>query len=84
MNSMAECVEHRKMLRTERRYSASDTFIINNNNNTFKKFYSIATLRDHIHFFVSLISQIIQSLEKSPQGIFNHIDKIGIYFLCII
>lgn len=38
---------------------------------------SIATLRDHIHFFVSLISQVVQSLEKSPQEIFDHIDRIG-------
>jgi len=40
---------------------------------------SIATLRDHIHFFVSLISQVIQSLEKCPQDIFEHIDKIGCF-----
>ncbi|KAI1708232.1 hypothetical protein Ddc_14452 [Ditylenchus destructor] len=40
---------------------------------------SIATLRDHIHFFVSLISQVVQSLEKSPQEIFDHIDRIGCY-----
>lgn len=38
---------------------------------------SIATLRDHIHFFVSLISQVIHSLEKPPTDIFEHIDKIG-------
>lgn len=38
---------------------------------------SIATLRDHIHFFVSLISQVIHSLEKCPQEILDHIDKIG-------
>ncbi|CAD5225381.1 unnamed protein product [Bursaphelenchus okinawaensis] len=40
---------------------------------------SIATLRDHIHFFVSLISQVIHSLEKPATDIFEHIDKIGAY-----
>ncbi|CAD5231533.1 unnamed protein product [Bursaphelenchus xylophilus] len=40
---------------------------------------SIATLRDHIHFFVSLISQVIHSLEKPTTDIFEHIDKIGAY-----
>uniref|UniRef100_A0A914ERS0 Globin family profile domain-containing protein n=1 Tax=Acrobeloides nanus TaxID=290746 RepID=A0A914ERS0_9BILA len=40
---------------------------------------SIVTLRDHIHFFVSLISQVIQSLDQSPQVIFEHIDKIGCF-----
>jgi hypothetical protein len=34
-------------------------------------------LQDHIHFFVSLISQVINSLEKPPTDIFEHIDKIG-------
>lgn len=40
---------------------------------------SIVTLRDHIHFFVSLISQVIQSLDQSPIVIFEHIDKIGCF-----
>ncbi|KAE9547541.1 hypothetical protein FO519_009246 [Halicephalobus sp. NKZ332] len=40
---------------------------------------NIATLRDHIHFFVSLISQVIHSLDLMPQDIFEHIDKIGCY-----
>uniref|UniRef100_A0AC34QU13 Uncharacterized protein n=2 Tax=Panagrolaimus sp. JU765 TaxID=591449 RepID=A0AC34QU13_9BILA len=40
---------------------------------------NIATLRDHIHFFVSLISQVIHSLDSPPQEIFEHIDKIGCY-----
>ncbi|KAI6190085.1 hypothetical protein M3Y97_00078600 [Aphelenchoides bicaudatus] len=40
---------------------------------------SIATLRDHVHFFVSLISQVINSLEKPPTDIFEHIDRIGSY-----
>lgn len=41
---------------------------------------SIATLRDHIPFFVSLISQVINSLDKPPTEIFEHIDKIGMHF----
>uniref|UniRef100_A0A7E4UWK4 GLOBIN domain-containing protein n=1 Tax=Panagrellus redivivus TaxID=6233 RepID=A0A7E4UWK4_PANRE len=40
---------------------------------------NIATLRDHIHFFVSLISQVIHNLDSEPQEIFEHIDKIGCY-----
>uniref|UniRef100_A0A914Y4E1 Uncharacterized protein n=1 Tax=Panagrolaimus superbus TaxID=310955 RepID=A0A914Y4E1_9BILA len=40
---------------------------------------NIATLRDHIHFFVSLISQVVHSLELPPQEIFEHIDKIGCF-----
>uniref|UniRef100_A0A1I7YCX2 GLOBIN domain-containing protein n=1 Tax=Steinernema glaseri TaxID=37863 RepID=A0A1I7YCX2_9BILA len=38
---------------------------------------SIATLRDHTHFFVSLISRVIHSLDQHPQDTFEHIDKIG-------
>ncbi|CAJ0582817.1 unnamed protein product, partial [Mesorhabditis spiculigera] len=37
----------------------------------------IATLRDHTHFFVSLVSQTVAQLEHDPQMIFEHIDKIG-------
>lgn len=78
---MAECVEHRRMLRSGRRFSENDTFNIKSDDNiTIEKINSIATLRDHIHFFVSLISQVIQSLDKPPQLIFDHIDKIGYLF----
>uniref|UniRef100_A0A158P8J3 GLOBIN domain-containing protein n=1 Tax=Angiostrongylus cantonensis TaxID=6313 RepID=A0A158P8J3_ANGCA len=38
---------------------------------------SIATLRDHTHFFVSLVSQVIQSLDLNPENILNHVDTIG-------
>ncbi|GMT12529.1 hypothetical protein PFISCL1PPCAC_3826, partial [Pristionchus fissidentatus] len=38
---------------------------------------SIATLRDHTHFFVSLTSQLIQNLENDPGDMFAHLDKIG-------
>lgn len=38
---------------------------------------SIATLRDHTHFFVSLVSQVIQSLDVDPANILEHIDTIG-------
>ncbi|EYC44188.1 hypothetical protein Y032_0469g2025 [Ancylostoma ceylanicum] len=38
---------------------------------------SIATLRDHTHFFVSLVSQVIQSLDVDPESIIDHIDTIG-------
>ncbi|CAJ0588674.1 unnamed protein product [Cylicocyclus nassatus] len=38
---------------------------------------SIATLRDHTHFFVSLVSQVIQNLDSDPESILNHIDSIG-------
>ncbi|KJH44969.1 hypothetical protein DICVIV_09006 [Dictyocaulus viviparus] len=38
---------------------------------------SIATLRDHTHFFVSLISQVIQNLDVDPENILDHIDSIG-------
>ncbi|KAJ1370628.1 hypothetical protein KIN20_032398 [Parelaphostrongylus tenuis] len=38
---------------------------------------SIATLRDHTHFFVSLVSQVVQSLDVNPENILNHIDTIG-------
>ncbi|MFH4976246.1 hypothetical protein AB6A40_002955 [Gnathostoma spinigerum] len=44
-----------------------------------KSAQSIATLRDHTHFYVSLISQIIQALDSPPEDIFNHIDKIANY-----
>ncbi|VDM40173.1 unnamed protein product [Toxocara canis] len=39
----------------------------------------IATLRDHTHFFVSLISQVIQAIDSTPDETFEHIDKIGNY-----
>uniref|UniRef100_A0A0R3RXY3 GLOBIN domain-containing protein n=1 Tax=Elaeophora elaphi TaxID=1147741 RepID=A0A0R3RXY3_9BILA len=39
---------------------------------------TIATLHDHSHFFISLISQIIQSLDSESDDIFKHIDKIGL------
>ncbi|CAI2353420.1 unnamed protein product [Caenorhabditis sp. 36 PRJEB53466] len=38
---------------------------------------SIATLRDHTHFFVSLVSQVIASLEQEPAKILAHLDQIG-------
>ncbi|VDM61609.1 unnamed protein product [Angiostrongylus costaricensis] len=38
---------------------------------------SIATLRDHTHFFVSLVSQVIQSLDLNPENILNHVDTLG-------
>ncbi|CCG28262.1 GLOBIN domain-containing protein [Caenorhabditis elegans] len=38
---------------------------------------SIATLRDHTHFFVSLVSQVVSSLEKEPAKILEHLDHIG-------
>ncbi|TKR88458.1 hypothetical protein L596_012701 [Steinernema carpocapsae] len=38
---------------------------------------SIATLRDHTHFFVSLISRLIHNIDQHPQDTFEHIDKIG-------
>ncbi|VDK76164.1 unnamed protein product [Anisakis simplex] len=38
---------------------------------------SIATLRDHTHFFVSLISQVIQAFDCAPYETLEHIDKIG-------
>ncbi|KAK6758443.1 hypothetical protein RB195_015953 [Necator americanus] len=38
---------------------------------------SIATLRDHTHFFVSLVSQVIQNLDVDPQYILDHIETIG-------
>jgi hypothetical protein len=37
----------------------------------------IATLRDHIHFLISLLAQLVNALEHSPEHIFDHIDKIG-------
>uniref|UniRef100_A0A0M3I0K5 GLOBIN domain-containing protein n=1 Tax=Ascaris lumbricoides TaxID=6252 RepID=A0A0M3I0K5_ASCLU len=40
---------------------------------------SIATLHDHTHFFVSLISQVIQAIDSIPDEIFEHIDNIGIF-----
>lgn len=40
---------------------------------------SIATLHDHTHFFVSLISQVIQAIDSIPDEIFEHIDNIGTY-----
>ncbi|EFO21115.2 hypothetical protein LOAG_07373 [Loa loa] len=39
---------------------------------------TIATLHDHSHFIVSLISQIIQSFETDSDDIFKHINKIGL------
>ncbi|GMS81847.1 hypothetical protein PENTCL1PPCAC_4022, partial [Pristionchus entomophagus] len=38
---------------------------------------SIATLRDHTPFFVSLVSQLVQHLENDPGEMFAHLDKIG-------
>jgi hypothetical protein len=38
---------------------------------------SIATLRDHIPFLISLISQVVQNLDRCPADIFKHIDEIG-------
>ncbi|WKY12576.1 hypothetical protein Q1695_003846 [Nippostrongylus brasiliensis] len=38
---------------------------------------SIATLRDHTHFFVSLVSQVVQNLDNDPDSILEHIDHIG-------
>uniref|UniRef100_A0A1I7UVV2 GLOBIN domain-containing protein n=1 Tax=Caenorhabditis tropicalis TaxID=1561998 RepID=A0A1I7UVV2_9PELO len=38
---------------------------------------SIATLRDHTHFFVSLVSQVVSSLEQEPAKILEHLDHIG-------
>ncbi|XGW05858.1 hypothetical protein V3C99_016315 [Haemonchus contortus] len=38
---------------------------------------SIATLRDHTHFFVSLVSQVVQNLEMEPENIIDHIETIG-------
>ncbi|CAP25251.1 Protein CBR-GLB-22 [Caenorhabditis briggsae] len=38
---------------------------------------SIATLRDHTHFFVSLVSQVVSSLEQEPAKILDHLDHIG-------
>lgn len=39
--------------------------------------HTIATLRDHSHFFVSLISQVIQSIDSQTDDISEHITKIG-------
>ncbi|KAK6107893.1 hypothetical protein QQG55_30015 [Brugia pahangi] len=39
---------------------------------------TIATLHDHSHFFTSLISQIIQSLDTDSDDILKHIKKIGL------
>ncbi|CAG9531466.1 unnamed protein product [Cercopithifilaria johnstoni] len=39
---------------------------------------TIATLHDHSHFFISLISQIIKSLDVESDDIFKHINKIGL------
>lgn len=55
-----------------RRRNSDDSFIS-----------SIATLRDHHHFVVSLISQVVQSLDKLPQEIFEHIDRIGWFIIDI-
>ncbi|CAI5453671.1 unnamed protein product [Caenorhabditis angaria] len=38
---------------------------------------SIATLRDHTHFFVSLVSQVVQSLDQDPTKILAHLDTLG-------
>lgn len=38
-----------------------------------------ATLYDHSHFFISLIGQIIQSLDSDSGEIFKHINKIGLF-----
>ncbi|CAB3398352.1 unnamed protein product [Caenorhabditis bovis] len=38
---------------------------------------SIATLRDHTHFFVSLVSQVVMSLEIEPTKILEHLDSLG-------
>ncbi|PAV64471.1 hypothetical protein WR25_07044 [Diploscapter pachys] len=38
---------------------------------------TIATLRDHTHFFVSLISHCILALDIEPSHILNHLDTIG-------
>ncbi|KAI6218032.1 Globin-like protein 9 [Aphelenchoides fujianensis] len=40
---------------------------------------SIATLRDHIQFLISLISQVIQALDQPPTEIFDHLDRLGTY-----
>ncbi|VDK86261.1 unnamed protein product [Litomosoides sigmodontis] len=40
---------------------------------------TIVTLYDHSHFFISLIGQIIQSLDSNSDDIFKHISKIGSY-----
>ncbi|KAI6186418.1 Globin-like protein 9 [Aphelenchoides besseyi] len=39
--------------------------------------HSIATLRDHVSFFISLLSQVINNLDRCPTEIFDHIDRIG-------
>ncbi|CAI4227230.1 unnamed protein product [Auanema sp. JU1783] len=36
-----------------------------------------ATVHDHVHFLVSLISQVIQNLQSDPQEMFEHLDMIG-------
>ncbi|CAD6196092.1 unnamed protein product [Caenorhabditis auriculariae] len=38
---------------------------------------SIATLRDHTHFFVSLVSQVVMSLDIDPTRILEHLDMLG-------
>uniref|UniRef100_A0A1I7WCS3 GLOBIN domain-containing protein n=1 Tax=Heterorhabditis bacteriophora TaxID=37862 RepID=A0A1I7WCS3_HETBA len=38
---------------------------------------SIATIRDHTHFFVSLVSQVVQNLDLDPKDILEHVDVIG-------
>uniref|UniRef100_A0A8R1DPD6 GLOBIN domain-containing protein n=2 Tax=Caenorhabditis japonica TaxID=281687 RepID=A0A8R1DPD6_CAEJA len=38
---------------------------------------SIATLRDHTHFFVSMVSQVVSNLEQEPAKILAHLDHIG-------
>uniref|UniRef100_A0A183D3I1 GLOBIN domain-containing protein n=1 Tax=Gongylonema pulchrum TaxID=637853 RepID=A0A183D3I1_9BILA len=43
-----------------------------------RKSYSIATLHDHSHFFISLISQVIHSFDFRSVDILEHIDKIGV------
>uniref|UniRef100_A0A915PJB5 Globin family profile domain-containing protein n=1 Tax=Setaria digitata TaxID=48799 RepID=A0A915PJB5_9BILA len=39
---------------------------------------TIATLHDHSHFFISLISQVIQSLNSESDEILEHVNKIGL------
>uniref|UniRef100_A0A0N4Z665 GLOBIN domain-containing protein n=1 Tax=Parastrongyloides trichosuri TaxID=131310 RepID=A0A0N4Z665_PARTI len=36
-------------------------------------------LREHIHFFVSLVSQIIKALDDEPQHIIEHINRVAIF-----
>uniref|UniRef100_A0A0K0FQN7 GLOBIN domain-containing protein n=1 Tax=Strongyloides venezuelensis TaxID=75913 RepID=A0A0K0FQN7_STRVS len=41
--------------------------------------HSHCGLREHIHFFVSLISQVIKALDAEPQYIIEHINKVAIF-----